>query len=139
MKLCNLSPPMPITSDGCHYVLKKEFHITVDTNSTVYRNIVAALFGVKVDVIVPLWNEMVLHGHIGDGHKFKYLLWALNFLKTYNTYLVMSTTHGVAPNTYIKWVWESLRGICGIRIVSRLSTYFYIFVIQSNPPVLNLL
>ena len=122
------SPPLIITIDGCHYVLKNEFNLKIDSNSTVYRNIVAAFFGVKTDVMVALWNEMVVQGHVGDKHKFKHLLWAFNFLKVYNTYLVMSTTVGTAPNTYKKWVWLTLCCLCKIKIVSFFLLNLYMFI-----------
>ena len=137
MKYLPSSPPMLITIDGCHYVLKNEFGLKVDSNSTIYRNTVAALFGVKVDVMLSLWNEMVLHGHVGDKHKFKHLLWALNFLKVYNTYLVLSSTVGTAPNTYRKWVWKTLVSICKVTVVSvkvilNVHTFIYIYTNNIN-------
>jgi hypothetical protein len=79
MRVLLTSPPQMIAIAGCHYVVKKEFNIRLDSSSGVYQNTTAAIFGVKIDVMVAIWNEMVLYGHVGDGHKFKHLCWALNF------------------------------------------------------------
>jgi hypothetical protein len=66
------------------------------------------MIGAKVEVVVMVWNKMVVHAHVGDGHKFKYLLWSLMFLKSYNTEDVLGNSCSVATNTLRKWIWKTV-------------------------------
>jgi hypothetical protein len=76
------------------------------------------LFGIKVEVVVLVWNEVVLHQQVDKGHKFEFLLWSLYFLKNNNTEEVMGTNSEVATKTMRKWIWRTLQSICEIQVES---------------------
>jgi hypothetical protein len=110
--------PVAITKDGVIVIAKSSFGINSNPTSLRYQRVFSSLFGIKLEVVVMVWNEMVLHQHVGEGHKFIYLLWSLYFLKNYNTENVMGTNSEVATNTMRKWIWRTLESICKIQVVS---------------------
>jgi hypothetical protein len=96
--------PVAITKDGAIVIANTIFRVNSNPELSQYQRVFSSLFGIKVVVVVLVWNKMVLHPHIGDSHKFVYLLWSLYFLKNYNTDDVMGTNSEVATNTMRKWI-----------------------------------
>jgi hypothetical protein len=121
--------PTTITLAGVHAIVTHIFGINSDPNSGRFVRLFSSMFGAKVEVVVMVWNEMVLHGHVGEGHKFEYLLWSLMFLKSYNTEDVLGNSNRIATNTLRKWIWKSVEGISKIQVVSiREFIYIYFFI-----------
>ena len=89
-----------------------------------------AHFGTGPLVCSQIWNRMIepVRNKVIDGLKPIHLLWALHFLKTYDTMDVLASKARVDRKTYAKWIWTVLRLIRRYRkrIVSMMN-----FVCQS--------
>lgn len=70
-----------------------------------------AHFGTSPLICSQLWIRTISPKRhiIADGLKPDHLLWALHFIKTYNTMYVLSAKVGVDRKTYAKWIWIILR------------------------------
>ena len=104
--------------EGLHVIAIRDYGITAVAKSHEFTRKFASMFGVQPSVCVLIWNEMVTESHVDSHHKFVYLLWALHFLKVYNTVFVLACTAGVSTNTYMKWVWKSIECLCKLEVVS---------------------
>jgi hypothetical protein len=130
--------PTTITLAGALAIVTHIFGIDSDPNSGRFCRIFSSMFGAKVEIVVMVWNEMVLHGHVGDGHKFEYLVWSLMFLKSYNTEDILGNSNRIATNTLCKWIWKTVEGISKIQVVSiRKFIYFFLckMVLTTGYPV----
>jgi hypothetical protein len=107
-----------ITKDGVTMIAKSTFGVNSNPELLQYQPVLSCLLGIKVEVVVLVWNEIVLHQHVDEGQKFVYLLWSLYFLKNYNTEDIMGTNSEDATNTMRKWIWRTLESICKIQVVS---------------------
>ncbi|CAB9525137.1 unknown protein [Seminavis robusta] len=79
-------------------------------------------FGASPNVCAVTWNMFGL-GDDNGGVEFKYLLWALLFLKTYAVLSVLASAVGVTANTFRKYLWPMVGRIAGLapKVVSFLS------------------
>lgn len=68
-----------------------------------------AHFGTSIDVCSLLWDGIRADTRFYRYIQPRHLLWALLFLKTYNTEDVLSSRVGTTPKTFRKWVWKVLR------------------------------
>lgn len=108
---------------GCSQVLAE---------STIVRKCIS-MWGATPDLVLSLWEELDYCRKVPKKGRIVHLLWTLNFLKTYNTWSVLSGTYGVTENTYTHWVWAFLEAIASLQhLVSATctctSTYFYLFI-----------
>jgi hypothetical protein len=99
-------------------IAKTTFGVNSNPELSRYQRVFSSLFRIKVEVVVLVWNKIVLYQHVGEGHKFVYLLWPLYFLITYNIEDKMGTHSEVATSTMSKWIWRTLQSICKIKVVS---------------------
>jgi hypothetical protein len=91
--------PAAVTKDGVIAIAKTIFAVNLNPELIQYQHVFSSLFGIKVEVVVLVWNKMVLHHHIGMGHKFEFLFWSLMFLKNYKNEDVMGANSAVATST----------------------------------------
>eukprot|EP00977_Amphora_coffeiformis_P008565 scaffold1938_cov260-Amphora_coffeaeformis.AAC.1 len=68
-------------------------------------------FGCSPDICSILWQQ-ITRGCNGMPY---HLLWALNFLKSYDTEDVMACRFHVTRNTLRKWIWIYVRKICRLK------------------------
>ena len=68
-----------------------------------------ARFGCSPDVCSVLWEMMSNRRSKPRNMIPKHLLWALLFLKTYNSETVLSGVLGIERKTFRKWVWTVIR------------------------------
>jgi hypothetical protein len=60
--------PVAITKDGVIVIAKSTFGVNSNPASIQYQCVFSSLFEIKVEVVAMVWNEMVLHQHVGEGH-----------------------------------------------------------------------
>jgi hypothetical protein len=96
--------PTTITLEGVLATITHIFSINSDPNSGQFVRLFSSMFGAKVEVGVMLWNKMVVHAHVGNRHKFEYLLWVVMVLKSYNTEDVLGNSRSVAIYMLRKWI-----------------------------------
>ena len=72
-----------------------------------------AHFGCSSDVISIVWQK--IHRIKPRSCKPKHVLWALLFLKTYNSEDVLASRVGTNRKTFRKWVWTVLKLIQGLK------------------------
>jgi hypothetical protein len=77
-------------------------------------------FGVDCYVFAMLWNRLVTDNLVPDKGTTKHLLWALAFLKTYETDPVLSSMYKCSRNTLMKWKWMFVTALSLLDIVSKL-------------------
>ena len=80
----------------------------VQQNSpTVKHRIFTTTFGVSQDLCSNLWN--FFDKKFQEEASPKHLLWALMFLKQYNTQSFTASIVDVDEKTYRKWVWKVIK------------------------------
>ena len=117
-----------ITMEGLFVVVNRDYGIRPDFTSYEFGRIFSSMFGIQPSVCVLIWNELVTEEHVGSDHKFVYLLWAMNFLKLYNTVYVLACKVGVSTNTYMKWVWKSIESLCKLEVVRVINILLFIYM-----------
>ena len=83
-------------------------------------------FGMTPDATCTVWDAISrpkVHGKLLPKH----LLWALLFLKQYNSEGVLASISKTTPKTYRKWIWIVVEGLCS-RYSSMVSEQFIIFI-----------
>jgi hypothetical protein len=74
-----------------------------------------AFYGTSADKCSRLWwmihHTAKSYQEIGGGAQPQHLLWALMWLKTYNTDIYLSGVVGVDENTFRKWYWKFVMAI----------------------------
>lgn len=95
---------MPTYSPRAFWILAKE-NYSVNEDRT-FRS----LFGTSPDVCSELWEWCQSH-RLRPSHGMKpiHILWALRFLKSYDTEDVFATWAHTTRKTWRKWVWITLR------------------------------
>lgn len=83
-----------------------------------------ALFGVSLDTCISAWDLCVASGRLPLGTQEYHFLWALMFLKLYDTESILARLAGATRKTYRKWVMPIVRCLsrCRHGLVS-LSSY----------------
>ena len=92
-----------------------------------------AFFGVGLITCVKLW-EMC---NFPAKTKPKHMMWALMFLKTYDTEEVLASCANTTPKTFRKWIWPLIDGIALqkkklVRFRFQLISYEYSMHISRN-------
>lgn len=67
------------------------------------------MFGVGLETCVNAWNLCVDSGNLPDGAQPFHFLWALMFLKLYETESLLARLAGTTRKTYRKWVMPIVR------------------------------
>ena len=80
------------------------------------------LFGISVDVCVQVWN--LLGKRIPEASHPRHLLWALLFLKSYANETVISAMTGSDEKTQRLWIWQFVRAIARLKLVSVIQFLF---------------
>ena len=88
-----------------HTLAREEYNI--GNNHRSFR----AHFGTGPTVCSQVWNRMIepVRDEVIAGLKPVHLLWALHFLKTYDTMDILASKAQVDRKTYAKWTWTVLR------------------------------
>lgn len=75
-------------------------------------------FGVDIDLCVTLWNW--IDDDLPKSAFYYHLLWALLFLKTYDSFAVLAGAVGCDEKTFQKWIWIVIEALsdCECEIVS---------------------
>ncbi|KAI0556617.1 hypothetical protein FGB62_352g06 [Gracilaria domingensis] len=88
--------------------------VLVVTNTSVRR--FRSIFGVSTDLVLNLW--LLAKNSLPDGREIKHLLWALMFLKLYNTEHTNAAICGVDEKTFRKWSFAVVRSISTLNLVN---------------------
>jgi hypothetical protein len=106
-------------------VAKDKFHLpnNIDTQWFIrrFRN----MFGCSPKVVAALFNTLLQQTLINSNDKVHHLMWALAFLKSYNTENHFSTMYHVSEKTIRKWIWYFLDRLSQLDVVS----HWYITII----------
>lgn len=85
-----------------------------------------AHFGVSWEVTQVLWRVIVSKGSPYFSFKYDHLLWALHFLKVYDSVDVSAQHWNVDPKTYHTWIWRILATLEELLLeVSFFLLFFY--------------
>ena len=76
---------------------------TARCNNKYKRDAWMSYFGATPGVAAELWNRMVGHGILVPDSRPRYLLWALLFLRVYNTEKMNRFTSRVSEKTFREW------------------------------------
>jgi hypothetical protein len=85
-----------------------------------------AMFGVKNDICGKLWTLCL--PLLPEGVSPVHLLWALYFLKHYNTECVNAAFAKCDEKTFRKWCWIVIEALAGLELVSLESSALFIAV-----------
>jgi hypothetical protein len=69
-------------------------------------------------VAALIWNLLLEHVLLEHNERLKHLLWALHFLRTYDTERAMACRLGSTEKTIEKWIHIVIEQICELDIVS---------------------
>lgn len=83
--------------------------IIEDCNEYDFKRKYTANFGYDWVLHVKIWD--MIKPIIPPKTKPKHLLWALMFLKVYNSEMVLSSWTGVTPKTFRKHMWPVVKAI----------------------------
>jgi hypothetical protein len=110
--------PAHVNQNIVNNILREKFGFKINPGTTTFVTFFNAMFGVRIDICIDVWNEMVTYSYLLPEHKFEHFLWTLNFLKVYSPFRVLASNTGVSLMTYQKWVWNTIDAICKIEVVS---------------------
>jgi hypothetical protein len=71
-------------------------------------------FGVSCDVVSHIWEYLVAYEKLDKNKRPKHLLWALFFMKTYETEAVLTQIFGATEKTIRTHVWETITAISNL-------------------------
>lgn len=91
-----------------------------------------SFFGVSLDVILEIDKILLLH-----SQKREHLLWALHFLKNYDTESVACSRWGVTEKTYRKHVMQMVHNIAEMDLVRLMMIGFLFWNIHGYRVVLS--
>src|SRR5690242_2868765 len=89
-----------------------------NTETKMFDRSFRAHFGMSVAVCRQIWLLLEESDCLPEKCVATFLLWALYFLKTYNTEDVASARFNCTPKTYRKWVWKVLHCIYNLNLVN---------------------
>jgi hypothetical protein len=92
------------TMDEIWIALTNSFGTNLSTDN------IHAHFGVSIETICILWIYLYNYA-IVMGIQAQHLLWALHFLKTYNTCRTAAKFWNVNVKTYRFWIWKVIIGL----------------------------
>ena len=103
-----------------------------DSNPSQSHQKYVAHFGVDSLVTAKIWD--MTKPSLPTKVKPKHLLWALMFMKVYNSELVLASWAGVTPKTYRKYCWMIIEAIAKqVRnVVSSKKTFFFLFFVLTH-------
>lgn len=87
-------------------------NVSMDTKEKRFK----AVFGVKHDICVRLWTLCL--PLLPEGVRPVHLLWALYFLKQYNTECVNAAFANCDEKTFRTWCWVVIDVLAGLELVS---------------------
>jgi hypothetical protein len=87
-----------------------------ERSDIIYDRMFRSFFGTSPEICSDLWT--LLHEVHPDGDNPIHLLYALLFLKSYNTEYQKSCTCGCDPKTFRKWCWIYVELMGSLEIVS---------------------
>lgn len=76
-----------------------------------------SLFGISASACALLWSKLLSSATVSEAQP-KHLLWALYFLRNYNTEHQNAGFCGVDEKTLRRWVWYIVKDISRLQIVS---------------------
>jgi hypothetical protein len=77
-----------------------------------------ALFGVSASRCAHIWRRLQIDEVLPSKATPKHLLWALYFLKVYDSENNMAGRCGCDEKTLRKWIWKMIDALCRMDIVS---------------------
>jgi hypothetical protein len=85
-------------------------------------------FGFGSNTLTLIWNIMVSEEKLPVDCLCKHLLWALSYVKSYNTYDMYLTLYSVSKNTFCTWVWKVLDALSSLEnVVSSVSSVIVLY------------
>lgn len=103
-----------------------------DSNPSQSHQKYVAHFGVDSLVTAKIWD--MTKPSLPTKVKPKHLLWALMFMKVYNSELVFASWAGVTPKTYRKYCWMIIEAIAKqVRNVVSSKKHFFSFFCTYSP------
>jgi len=96
-----------------------------DVINTTFNRRFRAFFGTTPIVCSSLWGLLAVSRP--PDSKPKHLLWALMFLRLYDTESVHALLAGVDEKTFRKWAWAFVRSLSKIELV-RFVIYMHIYM-----------
>ena len=74
-----------------------------------------SFFGTTPLICVTLWYRCSVN--LPSSASPKHLLWALHFLKSYNSTEILASSAGVDEKTYRKWAWMLVHALADLKLV----------------------
>ena len=102
-------------------IIRREFSLTLTWNACF-----VAHFGITPTVCAHVWIRTCSKV---ESSAPKHLLFALIFLKLYNSDRVLAASCGVSENTFRKWAWAYIRAIAQVDVVYILK---FLLSLRSN-------
>jgi hypothetical protein len=108
-----------IQQAGLSACCKQKNFVSVDSIERYYKSI----YGVSVAMATLIWNTLVEQELLPDKAQYKHMFWSLSFIKVYSFESVFVELFNTSDKTFRKWVWEFLKRISVLNIVSTIDPY----------------
>jgi AraC-like DNA-binding protein len=109
---------MKISISVVKEVAKEKFNLVNYNDTDWFLRRFRSLFGCSPKVLTALFNTLLKQNLISTSAKVQHLMWALAFLKSYNTESYFAMTYRVSEKTIRKWIWFFLERISQLDVVS---------------------
>jgi len=76
------------------------------------------MYGVSIAMATLIWNTLMEQGLLPEKPQYKHMFWALAFIKVYAYESVFLEMFSISDKTFHKWVWEYLKRISLLNVVS---------------------